>query len=47
MDNLVFNLKSAVLVILAYIECRPGPEKHSIVTTGFKLVEIDQKEPME
>lgn len=40
-------LPDGTFVATTYIKYRPGPEKHSVVTTRFKLEEIDQKEPME
>ncbi len=40
-------LPDGTFVATTYVKYRPGPEKHSVVTTRFKLEEIDQKEPME
>ncbi len=39
-------LPDGTFVATTYIKYRPGSEKHSVVTTRFKLNEIDQKEPM-
>ncbi|QDS94873.1 BNR/Asp-box repeat protein [Roseimaritima multifibrata] len=40
-------LPDGTFVATTYVKYRPGPEKHSVMTTRFKLEEIDQKVPME
>jgi len=36
-------LPDGTLVATAYVKCRPGRRKHSIVSVRFKLEEIDTK----
>lgn len=40
-------LPDGTFVATTYIKYRTGPEKHSVLTTRFKLEEIDEKKPME
>ena len=37
------QLKDGTIVALTYIKYKPGPAKHSVVATRFKLDELDKK----
>jgi hypothetical protein len=36
-------LSDGTLVATTYVKYRPGPEKHSVVSTRFSLSEIDER----